>query len=310
MIKRTLHFGNPAYLSLSNGQLMVKFTEPNNERKVSLAIEDIGVMVLDHQQISITHGAMAALLENNVALITCNASHMPVGMMLPLDGHSLQNERFRAQLAASEPLKKQIWQQTIQAKIRNQAAVLEWQNIKTTTMNVWANDVKSGDGEYHEGRAAAWYWPRVFTNLPGFIRDRGGEAPNQWLNYGYAILRAIVARNLVGSGLLATMGVHHANKYNAYCLADDIMEPYRPVVDLMVIQMMRKHALAQDIDVGQKKDLLQIPAMDVMIDGQQSPLLVAVQTTTASLAKVFEGKIRKVSYPTLKFPELENQLPF
>jgi CRISPR-associated protein Cas1 len=310
VIKRTLHFGNPAYLSLANGQLIVKITEPNNERKVSLAIEDIGVMLLDHQQISITHGAMAALLENNVALITCNANHMPVGMMLPLDGHSLQNERFRAQLAASEPLKKQIWQQTIQTKIRNQAAVLEWQHIKATTMQVWANEVKSGDGEYHEGRAAAWYWPRVFKTLPGFIRGRGGEAPNPWLNYGYAILRAVVARNLVGSGLLATLGVHHANKYNAYCLADDIMEPYRPVVDIMIIQMMAKHDLVTDITTAHKKDLLQIPTMDVFINDQRSPLLVAVQTTTASLAKVFEGKIRKVAYPTLSFPTIESQLPF
>jgi CRISPR-associated protein Cas1 len=310
VIKRTLHFGNPAYLSLANGQLIVKITEPNNERKVSLAIEDIGVMLLDHQQISITHGAMAALIENNVALIACNANHMPVGMMLPLDGHSLQNERFRAQLAASEPLKKQIWQQTIQTKIRNQAAVLEWQHIKATTMQVWANEVKSGDGEYHEGRAAAWYWPRVFKPLPGFIRGRGGEAPNPWLNYGYAILRAVVARNLVGSGLLATLGVHHANKYNAYCLADDIMEPYRPVVDIMIIQMMAKHDLVTDITTAHKKDLLQIPTMDVFINDQRSPLLVAVQTTTASLAKVFEGKIRKVAYPTLSFPTIESQLPF
>ena len=310
MIKRTLHFGNPAYLSLSNSQLIVKINEPNNERRLSLVIEDIGVILLDHQQISITHGAMAALLENNVALITCNANHMPVGMMLPLDGHSLQNERFRAQLAASEPLKKQIWQQTIQAKIRNQAAVLEWQNIKATTMNVWANDVKSGDSEYHEGRAAAWYWRRVFTDIPSFIRDRTGDAPNQWLNYGYAILRAVIARNLVGSELLATLGVHHANKYNAYCLADDIMEPYRPVSDIMIIQMMTKHDLVSDITVEHKKDLLQIPAMDVFINGERSPLLVAVQSTTASLAKVFEGKIRKVVYPTLSFPKKENRLPF
>ena len=310
MIKRTLHFGNPAYLSLANGQLMVKITEPQHERKVSIPIEDLGVMVLDHQQISITHGAIAALLENNVALITCNGSHMPVGMMLPLDGNSLQNERFRAQLAASEPLKKQIWQQTIQTKIRNQAAVLEWQDTKATTMNVWANEVKSGDGEYHEGRAAAWYWPRVFKPLPGFIRGRGGEAPNQWLNYGYAILRAVVARNLVGSGLLATLGVHHANKYNAYCLADDIMEPYRPVVDIMVIQMMAKYELTTEITTEQKRDLLQIPTMDVFINEERSPLLVAVQTTTASLAKVFEGKIRKVAYPSLRFPTIENQLPF
>lgn len=310
MIKRTLHFGNPAYLNLSSEQLMVKVTMPGSERKTSIPIEDIGVIVLDHQQISITHGALAALLENNVAVITCNSSHLPVGLMMPLDGHSLQNERFRAQLAASEPLKKQIWQQTISAKIRNQAKVLELQSLDNAKILIWSNEVKSGDGENHEARAAAWYWPRVFPELPGFIRDRAGEAPNQWLNYGYAVLRAVIARNLVGSGLLPTLGVHHANKYNAYCLADDIMEPYRPVVDLMIIEMMTKHERSTDITTEMKRDLLQIPAMDVLINGSKSPLLVAAQLTTASLAQVFEGKIRKVAYPEIRAPEKSEALPF
>lgn len=289
---------------------MVKVTEPGRELKTTIAIEDVGVMILDHQQISITHGALAALLENNVAVITCNGTHMPVGMMLPLDGHSLQNERFRAQLDASEPLKKQIWQQTIQCKIRNQSAVLEMQGGDNVKLNIWSNEVKSGDAENHEARAAAWYWPRVFPQLPGFLRDRSGEAPNQWLNYGYAILRAVIARNLVGSGLLPTLGVHHANKYNAYCLADDIMEPYRPVVDVIIIQMMHTHALSQDISTDMKRDLLKIPAMDVIINGEKSPLLVAAQHTTASLAKVFQGTIRKVAFPEIKPIDLKPPLPF
>lgn len=310
MIKRTLHFGNPAYLNLNNAQLQIKITEPGRERKTTVPIEDIGVLILDNQQISITHGALAALLENNVSVITCDSTHLPVGMMLPLDGHSLQNERFRAQLAASEPLKKQIWQQTIQAKIRNQARVLELTGQDGSKLNIWSNEVKSGDGENHEARAAAWYWPRVFKSIPGFLRGRAGEPPNQWLNYGYAVLRAIVARNLVGSGMLPTLGVHHANKYNAYCLADDIMEPYRPLVDIQIILMLQKFKPESDITTEMKRELLKIPAMDVIINQMSSPLLVAAQQTTASLAKVFEGSIRKVSYPEIPDFKLEPELPF
>lgn len=299
MIKKTLHFSNPAYLNLTNSQLMVTRTIEGIEEKRSLPIEDIGVLILDHQQISITHGAIAALLENNVAIITCNNSHLPVGLFMPLDGHSLQNERFRAQLDASEPLKKQLWQQTIQYKITNQAAVLQKQNVEHDPMKYWAKEVKSGDTENHEARAAAFYWSRVFTQLENFTRHRGGDPPNQWLNYGYAILRAIVARNLIGSGLLPTLGIHHANKYNAYCLADDIMEPYRPYVDLVVLEMMNKHELSADITTEMKKDLLQIPVVDVKIGGEKSPLMIAVQRTTSSLAKCYEGSIRKIVYPEI-----------
>lgn len=299
MIKRTLHFSNPAYLNLSNSQLMVTRILEGVEEKKSLPIEDIGVLILDHQQISITHGAIAALLENNVAIITCNDSHLPVGLMMPLDGHSLQNERFRAQLDASEPLKKQLWQQTVEYKILNQAAILEMQGIDCAAMKYWAKEIKSGDNENHEARAAAFYWSRVFPKIENFRRHRGGEAPNPWLNYGYAVLRAVVARNLVGSGLLPTLGIHHANKYNAYCLADDIMEPYRPYVDKVVIAMMEKHELTADITTEMKKDLLQIPVLDVMIDGEKSPLMIAVQRTTSSLAKCYEGTLRKLVYPEM-----------
>lgn len=301
MIKRTLSFSNPTRLNMRNGQLVIRRKVDETEQENTVPIEDVGVMILDHEQINISHGAIAALLENNVALITSNRSHMPVGLLLPLDGHSLQNERFRAQLDASEPLKKQIWQQTIQTKIRNQAALLQLsgKDQDSNKLKAWANEVKSGDTENHEARAAAWYWPRIFDVVPGFNRGRTGEAPNAWLNYGYAILRAVIARNLVGSGMLPTMGVHHANKYNAYCLADDIMEPYRPYVDRVVLSMLEKHELSNEINSEMKQDLLKIPAIDVVIDKEKSPLLVAAQRTTASLARVFQGETRKVLYPEL-----------
>jgi CRISPR-associated protein Cas1 len=299
MIKRTIHFGNPAYLSLANAQLVAEIKKGDERIVKTLPIEDIGVLILDHPQISITQGALSALIENNTAVISCNQQYMPVGMFLPLDGNVLQNERFRAQIDASEPLKKNLWQQTVQAKIRNQAALLQLQGVDNSPLKIWANEVKSGDTENHEARAAAWYWPRVFKQLNGFIRERSGSAPNAWLNYGYAILRAVVARSLAGSGLLTTLGIHHANKYNAYCLADDIMEPYRPYVDKIIIEMLNKHPLQNELNTDLKKDLLQIPAIDVSIDKEKSPLLVAVQRTTASLAKCFEGTQRKILYPEL-----------
>ena len=244
MIKKTLYFGNPVYLSLKNAQLVIKLPEvvrndtlPESFKRnseVTKPIEDIGVVVLDHKQITITSGVLEALLENNCAIITCDSRSMPVGLMLPLCGNTTQNERFRDQLDASLPLVKQLWQQTIKAKIENQAAVLqECSGAETRCMKVWADDVKSGDSNNLEARAAAYYWKNLFP-IKDFTRDREGIPPNNLLNYGYAVLRAIVARGLVVSGLLPTLGIHHHNRYNAYCLADDIMEPYRPYVDRLV----------------------------------------------------------------------------
>lgn len=230
MIKKTLYFGNPIYLSLRNAQLVLRIpdvdkTEEYVER--TIPIEDIGIVVLDNRRITITTGAMEALLDNNCAVITCDSTNMPVGMMMPLSGNTIQNERFRDQLDASLPLKKQLWQQTVRQKILNQASLLHKSTgAVVKNMQAWANDVRSGDPDNYEARAASYYWRNLFPSIPNFVRGREGEPPNNLLNYGYAILRACVARGLVGSGLLPTLGIHHHNRYNAYCLADDIMEPY------------------------------------------------------------------------------------
>jgi CRISPR-associated protein Cas1 len=298
MIKRTLYFGNPAYLKTMNEQLV--FESPETGETKQVPIEDIGIVIADHQQITLTQALMAKLLDNNVALITCNDTHHPTGMLLNLDGHSLQSQKFQAQLEASAPLKKQLWQQTVSAKISNQAAMLSWQKIPVNNMSNWAKEVKSGDPENQEGTAAAYYWKNVFTHTaigPNFKREREGLPPNNLLNYGYAILRAIVARSLVASGLLPTLGIFHRNQYNAYCLADDIMEPYRPFVDKLVWDLVRMNGLYLELGPAMKKSLLNIPAMDVRIREEKSPLMVAVQRTTASLAKCFEGRLRKIDYP-------------
>ena len=295
MIKRTLYFGTPAYLKTKDDQLV--FESADSGELKTLPIEDIGVLILDHQQITITQALIAKLLANNVALITCDNTHHPTGLLLNLDGHSLQSAKFQAQVEASMPLKKQLWQQTISAKINNQASILENVNITVKKLRNWANEVKSGDSGNHEAMAAAYYWKNLFPIFPEFKRDRFGEAPNNLLNYGYAILRAVVARNIVASGMLPTLGIFHKNQYNAYCLADDIMEPYRPFVDKVVWNIVRQNGKYLELTPSMKKDLLNIPAMDVSINEEKSPLLVAVQKTTASLAKCFEGAQRKILYP-------------
>ncbi len=302
MIKRTLFFGNPAYLSTRNEQLVVKLTDAQTQEEVvkTVPIEDLGVVVLEDRQITITNGAMDALLENNCAVVTCDEKHMPAGLLLPLEGHTVQSERFRQQIEATLPLKKQLWQQTVAAKIHNQAALLrKLYGTEVRNMVAWSNSVKSGDSENLEGRAAAYYWRNMFVDAEVFKRDREGDAPNNLLNYGYAILRAVVARALVASGMLPTFGIHHHNRYNAFCLADDIMEPYRPYVDELVAGIVASEVDCSVLNTELKRKLLGVPVIEVIIGGQRSPLMVAVTQTTASLAKCFSGELRKIVYPEM-----------
>lgn len=307
MIKKTLYFGNPTYLSLRNEQLVIKLPEveksdlPDSFKQDAvrtIPIEDIGVIVLDHKQITLTQGVIEKLLENNCALITCGDNRMPVGLMLPLCGNTTQNERFRCQLNISLPLQKQLWQQTVQYKINNQASVLgSTRGTIVKNMRVWVKEVKSGDPDNLEARAAAYYWRNLFPEISDFTRDRGGVPPNNLLNYGYAVLRAVVARSLVISGLLPTLGIHHHNRYNAYCLADDIMEPYRPYVDELVVKIVDSGVDCSELTKEIKSQLLTIPVIEVMINRERSPLMVAVGQTTASLYKCFSGELRKIVYP-------------
>lgn len=308
MIKRTLYFGNPAYLSLNNKQLVVKRPETVNDNIVNensdnkyetkIPVEDIGIVVLDHQQITITHGLMGALLENNCATITCDNTRMPTGLMLPLNGNTVQQERFEAQIKSSLPLRKQLWQQTIQAKITNQANVLNTvRGVSVKNMLSWVNQVKSDDSTNLEARSAVYYWSNAFPNIPDFKRSREGWYPNNLLNYAYAILRAVIARALVSSGLLPTIGIHHHNRYNAYCLADDIMEPYRPFVDKLIFDIVDKNN-SIELNKEIKAVILQIPVLDVMLNGERRPLMIAAGHTTASLSKCFQGELRKINYPS------------
>jgi CRISP-associated protein Cas1 len=306
MIKRTLYFGSSYYLSKRLEQLVINI--PNAQgldemgKQNTIPIEDIGIVVLDHAQISITQGLIESLLQNNVALIHCDSRHQPIGLVLPLESNDVQSQRFRHQIEATEPLRKQLWQQTIQAKIKNQALLLKQIGLPYQTLLGMASRVKSGDPDNLEAQAAAYYWARLFEeplredNIQ-FRRNREGIYPNALLNYGYAILRATVARALVSAGLLPTLGIHHSNKYNAYCLADDIMEPYRPFVDRLVYDLVRQKKGKDGLDKATKQALLSLPSLDVGIENLRSPLLNATHRTANAVYKCFAGQQRKILYP-------------
>lgn len=300
MIKRTLFFGNPAYLSTRRDQLIINIPGGGIQEK-SVPIEDLGYIVLEDPQITITNGLLMRLVRNKTAVITCDEQHLPCGFLQPIVGHSEQTERIRNQLNSSLPLKKQLWQQTITAKVRNQASHLRMRSKNDLKLRRWAGEVKSGDKGNIEALAASYYFQNLFDNsiVEGFSRNQKGKPPNNLLNYGYAILRAIAARALVSSGLLPSVGIFHRNKYNAFCLADDVMEPYRPYVDVIVFEIVKRGSDTAELTRNIKSELLKIPAVDVDIDGKLSPLMVAMSRTTNSLYACFEGSSRKLLYPEL-----------
>lgn len=295
MLRRTLFFGNPARLSIRREQLLVELPMQQESRTVHL--EDVGMILLEHPQISVTQAVLQRCMKEGVVLINCDEKHMPQGIMLPLEGHVEMQERHRQQLETSQPLRKQLWAQTVQAKIRNQDGLLRDRGIVLPRMERLAREVLSGDSGNCEAQAAALYWPALFETFPAFVRDRYGEPPNHLLNYGYAILRAMTARALIASGLILALGIHHRNKYNAFCLADDIMEPYRPYVDALVCDLCDEGLDGEPMTLDQKTRILGMASMDVRIEGQRSPLWNAVIRSAQSLQRCFAGSARKLLYP-------------
>jgi CRISPR-associated protein Cas1 len=291
MVKRSLFFSNKVHLSASNNQLIIH----KDEKVLPRAIEDIGFIVLEHPQITFTQFAAEALLENNTSVIFCGKDHLPKGMLLPLTGHQLQNERFRHQVKASGPLMKNLWMQTVKAKIWAQHRVLE---ISGSAVNLkpLADNVLSGDPKNVEGMAAKRYWKAIFG--PNFNRQRYGDSPNNFLNYGYAILRAATARALTGSGLLPTLGIHHHNRNNAYCLADDIMEPYRPFVDREILALQDEGFTDSPLTTETKQRLINLLQADTLIGKKNRPLMIALTESSSSLAQCFMGEKKKITYGT------------
>lgn len=299
MLKRTLYFSSPCYLHVKNRQLVYSPKETTGREETTIPVEDIGFVVIEHPQITLSMGVVSALTENNVALVFCDATHHPRSLLLNLDGNSIQSEVFASQLESSLPLKKNLWKQTVEAKILNQMLLLKKLGKKHQDLAIYRDGVKSGDPTNQEAVAARVYWKRLFSHLE-FKRERDGKFPNNGLNYGYAILRAAVSRALLGSGLLATVGIHHCNRYNAYCLADDIMEPFRPYVDEVVYEISLEEPQQEELTKERKAKLLALLATDTRYPMVQRPLMVGLSQTTASLARCFRGEERKIVYPVLE----------
>lgn len=296
MLKRTLYIGNPAYLKLKDNQLQV--TDPETkEIRGSAPVEDMAFLVLDHYRITLSHQLIVALQGKNVAIISCDEHHLPYGLMLPMWGHVEHSERLKHQLNVSEPLRKQLWKQTVEAKISQQMLLLKKLKKDYEPMTGYLNNVKSGDSTNMEGIAAQYYWKQLFDN---FTREREGDAPNNFLNFGYAVLRSIVARALVSSGLNPTIGIFHRNKYNPYCLADDVMEPYRPYVDELVTNLIFMPSRPRELTREIKSELLKIATCDVLMMQKLRPLMIAVSSTTSSLYKCYTGERRLIHYPMMR----------
>ena len=297
MIKRTILVENKSSITTKNQQLVLK----SEVRENAIPIEDIGFLVLDHAEIYLSIPAMNLIVENNTAIIICGSNHLPNGMFLNLNSHHIQQEIFKNQIEASIPLKKQLWQQTIVEKIKNQGELLEKITKSKNTFEFLASKVLSGDTTNMEGVAAQQYWknfPLPNHEKDGIKRERYGDYPNNFLNYGYAILRAATARALSGSGLLNTLGIHHKSKYNAFALADDIMEPFRPIVDEKVFDIMKRYQ-EQELNTAIKAELLQMLTQTVYFKDEKSPLMVGLQKTASSLQQCFTGDRKKIKYPKL-----------
>ena len=292
MLKKSILLENKASISTKNLQLVIK----TETRESTIPIEDIGYLVIDHPEIYLSIPALNLLIDNNTVVIICNTNHLPNGMFLNLNSHHIQQEIFKNQINASAPLKKQLWQQTITEKITNQGILLQKITLKTNNFEFLASKVLSGDSSNMEGVAANFYWKSFFEH--NFKRERFGDYPNNFLNYGYAILRAATARALSGSGLLNTLGIHHKSKYNAFALADDIMEPFRPIVDEKVAEIMQNYS-EQELNTAIKAELLQILTRTVYFKEEKSPLMVALQKTASSLQQCYTGERKKIKYPKL-----------
>ncbi len=292
MLKKSILLENKASLTTKHLQLVIK----TELKESTIPIEDIGFLVIDHPEIYISIPAINLLVENNTSVIICNANHLPNGMFLNLNSHHIQQEIFKNQINATVPLKKQLWQQTIVEKITNQGILLQTITSKKNNFEFLASKVLSGDTSNMEGVAAGFYWKSFFEMK--FKRERFGDYPNNFLNYGYAILRAAMARALSGSGLLNTLGIHHKSKYNAFALADDIMEPFRPIVDEKVFELMQKYE-EQELNTQIKSELLQLLTRTVYFKDEKSPLMVALQKTASSLQQCYTGERKKIKYPKL-----------
>lgn len=295
MLKRSLVFSKPCVLQLKNCQLVISFKEISDE-KTTIPIEDIGIVLIENQQVSITVPLLNALVDADVALIFCNSKGMPNALLTGLNSNNTQGKTIRYQIAIGEVQKKQLWKQIIERKIRNQSLLLDKLGKNGIVLKTYYNNVKSGDIDNREGAAARLYWTELFGT--DFIRDRNQSGINALLNYGYSVLRAAVTRALVSSGLNTSFGIHHHNRGNAFPLADDIMEPFRPYVDEVVFNLWRNERI--ELDRNNKAELINILYCDTVYEKITRPLSVGLSMTTSSLARCYTKECDKLLLPILR----------
>ncbi len=299
MIKKVIEISRePAHLSVRLGQLLVE--RPRGDPPAapsSIPCEDIGVVLVDHPQATYSHQALAALLDHGAALVVCGRNHLPTGVLLPMTDHSEIRHRIDDQINVGKPLQKRLWKQIVMAKIRAQAAALPEDSPAAARLRNMASSVKSGDTSNVEAQAAKIYWRAWADALKAFRRDpSGNDAVNAMLNYGYAVFRAAVARALVAAGLLPCLGIHHRHRANNFALADDLMEPLRPLVDGRVRQILQDSAEPQ-LDQKTKARLLELLTVTVQTGDVSGPLMPALHRLCASLAECYAGTAKKLTIP-------------
>ena len=294
MIKQTLMFTTPVSLSLRDQQMVITFKD--NKETVTRPIEDIGFVIIENPMVNITIPLLNELAENNVSVVFCDKKQMPKTMLMTLEGNTTQQESYKYQLEASAPTKKNVWKQLVECKIKNQSLLLNKMGKNGDILKQYYMNVKSGDSDNREGAAAREYWGQIFDS--GFKREREGLPPNNLLNYGYTILRSAVSRALIGSGLYPAFGVFHRSRYNAFPLADDVMEPYRPFVDEIVYHLYYDEGV-NELDSQSKGKLLRSLFSDVKIGKVTRPLENALSITTASLLRMYKGETDKLSLPMI-----------
>jgi CRISPR-associated protein Cas1 len=297
-MKRTLFFKDEVLLTIDFfDRLIIEFSNPTKEKR-SIPIEDIGMIIIEHPRSFISNSVFSQLLKYNTTIVSCDEKHTPIGMFLNFQGHSNLTQKYRNQIKNIDELKSDLWCQTISKKIRNQATLLKSLDFNVKNMIYWSNHVHNNDTKNYESRAAVFYWKNLYAAyIQNFKRDRFAAPPNNLLNYGYAILRSICIKNLIGSGLLPMIGIHHSNKHNPYCLADDIMEPYRPFVDKIVLDIITQTPNNLSLTDQTKLKLVSIENIVVKVNGRNRTLQDAMNITTSSLSQIMDKKLKKIKYP-------------
>jgi CRISPR-associated protein Cas1 len=272
-------FGD-AHLSVRHQQLVVR-REANPE--VTTPLADIAVVVLASRRVTLTQSVLSGLMDAGAAVIVCDESMLPSGLMLPLSAHTMQTRRMIAQARATLPRRKRIWQQIVRAKVLAQAAALEVRVSTDGGLRELAARIRSGDPENIESQAAQRYWPLLF-NDPDFLRRRGAPNQNRHLNYGYAVFRATVGRALCAAGLHPSLGVHHRSRSNPYCLADDLIEPWRPLVDAEVAEIVGEHGIDAPLDPHAKQRLVGLLHERLDHEGESRTTVEWINRSASSLA--------------------------